>query len=92
MNEAKDDHEAAERLLRKLKDFVISQLDEEERTYLGVLLAPGVAAAFSEEEVDGYYLTHWSADALLQELRSALRKEGAHFVRLRAGDHLQAEE
>ena len=52
--------EAAERLLSKLRAFVAEQLDEEERALFAALVAPGVARAYGEPEVEGFGVAGWS--------------------------------
>src|SRR4051812_8394255 len=51
---------AAERLLDKLRRFIATDLDGDERALLAQLLAPGVAAAHVDEEVAGFGLATWS--------------------------------
>lgn len=58
------DTDAASRLLQKLREFVRTRLEEDERALAAVLLAPGLAQAYAEEEVAGVPSTRWSERAL----------------------------
>ena len=58
------------------------QLDEEERALLAILLAPGVALGYDQEETDGVIATEWNAEALPQALSGALRASGLRVVGL----------
>jgi len=70
--------QAAEHLLAKLRHFIATELDEDERALLGALLAPGVARAHADAdlEVEGFAMGAWSADDLPQTLVTALRDSG----------------
>jgi hypothetical protein len=70
------DFDAAERLVEKLRRFVSDELDEEERPLFAALIAPGVARAYGEVEVEGFELTEWEPDALPRTLVEALREAG----------------
>lgn len=70
-----DSAEAAGRLLDKLRSFVTDELDDDERALLAVLLAPGVALAYPEDEVVGFS-ADWRATALPEVLAEALRSGG----------------
>ncbi|MEX1008148.1 MAG: hypothetical protein WD271_09945 [Acidimicrobiia bacterium] len=77
------DADAADRLLAKLRRFAEEDLDTEERALLARLLAPGVALAFEESEVDGFQMVEWPEDDLGSALADALRRsnlrvEGLH--------------
>lgn len=67
--------EAAERLLTKLRHFIATELDHDERALLGALVAPGVARAHSDAdaEVHGFGSGGWSAADLPRALVTALR-------------------
>lgn len=73
------DAHAAERLLAKLRRFIATELDGDERALLGALVAPGVARAHAgtepetEAEVQGFAGGGWSADDLPRALVLALR-------------------
>lgn len=69
------DTDAAERLLAKLRHFIATELDHEERAMLGALVAPGVARAHSgpEAEVEGFAIGGWSPADLPRALVDALR-------------------
>ena len=65
--------QAAERMLEKVRVFAGS-LDAEERSLFAALLAPGVAAAWVEdEEVEGFGIV-WSNTRVQRHLREAVRK------------------
>jgi hypothetical protein len=66
--------EAAVRLVAKLRSFV-AELDDQERELLAVLLAPGVAMAYPEEEVVGFSVD-WRSSAIPDALVTALREGG----------------
>jgi len=67
--------QAAERLLVKLRHFIATELDHDERALLGALVAPGVAQAHPDPEADvqGFTVGGWSPGDLPQALVSALR-------------------
>jgi hypothetical protein len=67
---------AAERLLEKLRRFITTDLDGPERALLAQLLAPGVAAAHTDEEVAGFGLATWGPASLPQALVTALDRQG----------------
>jgi len=67
--------EAAQRLLAKLRSFVADELDDEERSLLAVLLAPGVSLAYPEDEVVGFAVD-WRSNALPDALAVTLREGG----------------
>lgn len=72
----------AERLIEKLRAFIARDLDAEERELLGQLLAPGIALAYEEDEVEGFVATEWSSHALPRFLVDALRTSGVRVVGL----------
>ena len=72
----------AERLLEKLRLFIAEHLDDDERLLIGQLLAPGIAQAYPEDEVEGFTATGWSPDALPEALVMALRDHGVRVVGL----------
>jgi hypothetical protein len=45
---------AADRLLDKLRRLATESLDDEERALFAALIAPGIAAAYGEAEVQGF--------------------------------------
>jgi hypothetical protein len=61
---------AADRLLDKLRDLIDNGLDDEERVVLAALLAPGVARAYNEAEVEGF---GWTSETLPTALADAIR-------------------
>jgi hypothetical protein len=67
--------ESAARLLDKLREFVRDELDDDERALLAVLLAPGVAMAYGDDEVVGFS-ADWRASALPEVLARTLREGG----------------
>lgn len=76
------DQMAANRLLDKLRVFVAAELDDDERALLGQLLAPGIAQAYQEDEVEGFASTEWSSQALPASLVQALRTQSVRVVGL----------
>ena len=76
--------EAAHRLFDKLKVFAAS-LDEEERALLAALLAPGVARAYDEAEVEGFDAgsgVGWRPEALPESLAAAVKERDLRIVGL----------
>lgn len=69
---------AAERLLDKIKAFVVTELDPEERALFGALLAFGLGVAYPDQdpEVQAFDMVHWSGAALPEALVEALRRTG----------------
>lgn len=67
---------AAERLLAKLRDFIATELDQDERALLAALVAPGVAQAHADSEVTGFVQGGWSSNDLPRALVTALRDSG----------------
>jgi hypothetical protein len=69
---------AAERLLDKIKGFVVTELDPEERALFGALLAFGLGVAYPEQdtEVHAFDMVQWSGTALPEVLVEALRRTG----------------
>jgi hypothetical protein len=77
------DPAAAARLLEKLRHFIRTELDEDERALLGSLIAPGVAHAYAatDDDVEGFGVRGWTPTdlprALVDELyRAGVRVEG----------------
>jgi hypothetical protein len=70
--------EAAERLLTKLRHFIATELDDDERALFGALVAPGVAQAHPDPdvEVQGFAVGGWAPDDLPRSLSTALRDSG----------------
>jgi hypothetical protein len=66
----------ADRLMDKLRAFVSHELSDDERTLFAALIAPGVAQAYVEEEVQGFAMTDWSPSALPSALAEAIRLRG----------------
>lgn len=66
--------QAAERLLAKLRHFIATELDHDERALFGALVAPGVARAHAgpEAEVQGFASAGWSPADLPKALVTAL--------------------
>ena len=67
--------DAAERMLDKLRGFVAG-LEPEERSLFAALVAPGIAAAWTGEdvEVEGFGAA-WSATQVHEHLRRAIRRQ-----------------
>ncbi len=64
--------EAAERMLEKVREFAES-LQDDERSLFVALIAPGVAAAWSNgDEVEGFGVA-WSSNRVQEHLRAAIR-------------------
>jgi hypothetical protein len=68
--------EAAERLLEKLRKFITTELDEPERVLFAALVAPAIARAHAESEVEGFGVSGWATADLPSELSSALQRGG----------------
>jgi hypothetical protein len=68
----------AERLLDKIRVFVVTELDPDERALFGALLAFGLGVAYPEQEpeVHGFDMLRWSGTALPEALVEALRRTG----------------
>ena len=76
------EREAAESVIRKLREFV-ARLEDDERALLAALLAPGVARALADEdEVRGFDMEEWSDRPLPEALVAALRATGMRLVDL----------
>ena len=67
---------AAERLLEKLRHFIATDLDGNERALLAQLLAPGVASAHTDQEVTGFGIATWMPASLPRALVDALDRHG----------------
>jgi hypothetical protein len=89
------DLDVARNLLAKVRNFVSTELDEEESQMFASLLTPGVALAYkvsSEDEVSGFSGTaadpdespyvEWSPESLPDALGQALHESGARIVGL----------
>lgn len=64
----------AERMLQKLRQFATAELEPDERSVLGALLGPGLAAAYDESEVAGFSAVDWAPGRLPEALVAALRE------------------
>ncbi len=62
----------AESLIDKLRDFA-STLDTTERELLAALLAPGISAAWQEDDEVTGFTVDWSADRLPGHLGDVIR-------------------
>jgi hypothetical protein len=62
----------ADGLLDKLRDIVANTLNDDERALFAALIAPGIALAYGEAEVEGFAL-EWSSAALPAALVDAVR-------------------
>lgn len=66
---------AVETVLARLHDLA-QELGPLERSVLGVLLGPGISAAFEHDaEVSGFGLVSWSSDALPRAVRAAIERQ-----------------
>ena len=74
--------EEAERLLAKIRAFVATELDEEERKLFAALIAPGIAQAYSTPEVAGFDEEPWSRASLPEALSAALKSAGVRVLGL----------
>ena len=72
-----DVDQAADNLLAKVRSFA-STLDDQERALLAALLAPGIAAAWEDDVVEGFG-TEWSTSRVQEHLRDAVRR---HRIRI----------
>jgi serine/threonine protein kinase HipA of HipAB toxin-antitoxin module len=71
-------NDATERLLGKLRDFVVA-LDDDEREVLAALIGPGVALAYREsDDVEAFGMT-WEPQRLPEHLAETVR---AHQLRI----------
>lgn len=66
--------DVAELFLAKLRKFVETDLNEQERELFAGLVAPGIARAHATSEVDGFGLTGWAPADLPAELSRALKR------------------
>lgn len=73
---------AAERLMAKLRAFIRTELDDRERAMFASLLAPGVAEAHDEREVDvvGFGTPDGGPVSLPEHLAHAVRGSGIRIV------------
>lgn len=74
------DPEAPARLLAKVREFVDRELDPDERVLFARLLAPGVATAFVEDEVEGFSMVEVPEDGIAAALAAALARSGMRVV------------
>jgi hypothetical protein len=71
------DPAAAARLLDKLRRFITTELDDDERALFGALIAPGVAKAYpAENDVEAYGMVGWAPGDLPQALVAELQRGG----------------
>ncbi len=71
------DRAAARRLLAKIRAFVTDQLDDEEAALFAALIAPGVARAYQDDDVEGFGSdVDWRPGALPDSLAEAVRDGG----------------
>jgi hypothetical protein len=68
--------EVARNLVGKVSEFARTQLDAEERALFAMLVAPGVAQAYPEDDVHGFAITDWSPQPLPDPMIDALRAGG----------------
>jgi hypothetical protein len=74
--------EAARRLISKLRSFIAEQLSEEEAALFAALIAPGVALAYTEDEVSGFG-AQWEIGTLPEAMCKALQEGGIRVAGLR---------
>lgn len=77
-----DQDDAAHRMLNKLRQFVDQELAPDERQALAALLAPGVASAYQNDDVDevvGFQAPTWMPEALPEHLSEAIRDRDLHI-------------
>lgn len=72
----------ARRLVDKLRNFAQTELDGDERALFAMLVAPGVAQAYPEDDVHGFAMTDWNPHPLPDELVNALRSGGLRVIGL----------
>lgn len=71
------DKAAAQRLLAKIRTFVADQLDDDEAALFAALVAPGVARAYQDDDVQGFGSdVDWRPGALPDSLAEAVRDGG----------------
>lgn len=71
------DRAAARRLLAKIRAFVTDQLDDQEAALFAALVAPGVARAYQDDDVEGFGSdVDWRPGALPDSLAEAVRDGG----------------
>jgi hypothetical protein len=70
------DQRAADRLVEKIRRFVSEELDDDERPLFAALIAPGVARAYDETEVEAFEAVEWDRAALPDSLVRSLRESG----------------
>ena len=69
-------------MLEKLERFVRDELEPEERAAFALLVAPGIASAYEESDVEGFVMTDWRQSALAESLRGTLRHESVRVIGL----------
>ncbi len=75
-------NDVAQRVLQKVQVFVRDQLDDEERLLFGALVAPGIAQAYRDDEVEGFEAAPWAAGLLPQDMADAVRERGVRVAGL----------
>ncbi len=70
------DRAAAARLLEKLRRFIATELDDEERALFATLITPGVAQAYRDDDVQGFGVAGWTPNDLPEALATELRRAG----------------
>ena len=71
MRTMRDEEQAAERLLDKLRTF-IQGLDPDERLALAALIGPGIALAYRDDDVEGFAQS-WEPSQLPEHLATMIR-------------------
>jgi hypothetical protein len=72
--------EVARNLVGKVSEFAQTQLDADERALFAMLVAPGIARAYPDDDVHGFAMTDWSPQPLPDPLVEALRASGLRVV------------
>jgi hypothetical protein len=76
--------ETAEQMLAKVRAFMARELDDDERALFIALLAPGVAQAYADREMETFGLVEWLPDRLPLALVDAIRNSGIRVQGLEA--------
>ena len=79
MNESDAQREQVEQLIERLRAF-IAELEPAQREAFAALLAPGIAAAFEEQETSGFARVGWLPDLLPDYLARVIRERGLRIV------------
>lgn len=75
-------NDIAQRVLAKVQAFVRDELDDEERLLFGALVAPGIAQAYRDDDVEGFAAAPWAARLLPEDMAEAVRDRGVRVTGL----------